>query len=103
MNVRPLIMAAVAAAMAASALPAAAATEQAGRSSVSYSDLDLSSDAGRAELSKRFDQAARAMCGIPDETAKLQGKQRYCYETNSKSMKARVASILDKHNEANGG
>ena len=103
MKVRPLILAAAAAAMAASALPAAAATEQAGRSSVSYSDLDLSSDAGRAELTKRFDQAAREMCGITGESAKLRGKQRYCYESNSKSMKARVAAILAQHNEARGG
>ncbi len=51
----------------------------------------------------RVDQAARNMCGITDEATKLQGKQRYCYETNSKSMKARVAAILDKHNEASGG
>lgn len=102
MKVRPLIMAVAAAAMAASALPAAAATEQ-GRSSVSYSDLDLSTEAGRTELSKRFDQAARDMCGITESDAKLTGKKRYCYETNSKGMQARVASILAKQNEARGG
>jgi UrcA family protein len=102
MQVRPLILSALAAAMAIATVPSAAMAEQTNRSSVSYSDLDLSTEAGRTELAKRFDQAARDMCGVSDE-ASLKGKTRYCYETNSKSMKSRVAMILSKHDEARGG
>lgn len=104
MKYRPLtiIAAAGAAALAATALPTAAYAESTGRASVSYSDLDLSTEAGRTELGKRFDQAARDMCGV-SETARLRGKQRYCYENSSKQLKGRVAAILSQHDEAKGG
>lgn len=83
-------------------VPAAAADAQKGQASVSYSDLDLSADAGRSELAKRFDQAARDICGVTDASKKLHGKERYCYESTSKQLQARVASILSDHDAKSG-
>jgi UrcA family protein len=95
------LAAAFCAAMAFTALPAAASDTQKGRASLNYSDLDLSSEAGRAELGKRFDQAAREMCGLSDGEAP-RGSKRHCYTGTSASLKQRVASILSAH-EAKGG
>ena len=49
------------------AVPAAAGEASKGRASVSYSDLDLDTEAGRVELGKRFEQAARDMCGVTSD------------------------------------
>jgi UrcA family protein len=97
MKTRPAILAA--ALLSVLAMPAVAAPT--GQASVSYSDLDLSTDAGRTELATRYDSAARSMCGVTD-TAKMHGKERYCYESTSKQLKARVASILSEHDGKNG-
>ena len=100
MTIRSAMLAAAlgAAAMTISALPAAAAPAQG--PAVTYDDLDLSSEAGRDELAKRFDQAAREICKAGD--GKLSGRARYCYESTSKSLQTRVAAIIAEH-EARGG
>lgn len=82
------------------AAPAAAQAPQ-GRASVSYTDLDLSTEAGKAELHKRFEQAAREMCGVTDTSA-LKGRQRYCYERTSKQLAQRANSILEQKQAAGG-
>jgi UrcA family protein len=85
------------------AMPAAAADESAkGRASVSYSDLDLGTEAGRTELKKRFDKAAHAMCNA-DESGKLSGRARYCYERASKQLAQRADAILEAHAAARAG
>jgi UrcA family protein len=86
------------------AVPAAAADDSTkGRASVSYNDLDLDTDAGRAELKKRFDQAARTMCGA-EATGALSGSARYCYERTSKQLAQRADAILEAHStSASGG
>lgn len=102
MKNRSAILAATlsAALLSAMAMPAAAAPS--GQASVSYSDLDLSTDAGRTELARRFDKAAHEMCGVADASKKLHGKERYCYEGASKQLKGRVASILSDHDAKTG-
>jgi UrcA family protein len=101
MKTRSAVLATLSAALlSATAMPAAAASD--GRVSVSYSDLDLSTEAGRAALAERYDQAARDLCGVKDAAKKLHGKERYCYESTSKQMKQRVADILAKQGAANG-
>lgn len=99
----PAIMAAALgfAALAAAAAPAAADTTRKGSASVTYSDLDLSTEAGRAELSKRYTQAAREMCGV-EGTEKLSGSKRYCFERTNKQLEQRVATIISEH-QARGG
>lgn len=83
MNTRTLALAALAAAvLSASPFPAMAAPEKTEGLSVAYGDLDLNTDAGRAELSRRFDDAARKMCGVADGQAP-KGSERYCYKAKS--------------------
>ena len=94
---RPLAIALGITAMAVS-VPAAASPSQG--AAVTYDDLDLSSEAGRAELSQRFDKAAREICKAGE--GKLTGRARYCYENTSKSLQTRVAAIIAKH-ESRGG
>jgi UrcA family protein len=102
MNIRSATLAAAfCAAMAFTTAPAAASDTQKGRASLNYSDLDLSSEAGRAELGKRSEQAAREMCGLA-EAETPRGSKRHCYTGTSASLKQRVASILSTH-QANGG
>ncbi len=100
MKTRSAVLAATLSAALLSAMPAAAAPS--GQASVSYSDLDLSTDAGRTELANRYEKAAREMCGVTDASAKLHGKERYCFESTSKQLKQRVADILSKHDGKNG-
>ena len=97
MKTRSAILAATmsAALLSTTSVPAAAAPS--GQASVSYSDLDLSTDAGRTELAARYDKAARKICGATDDSQKLNRKERYCYESTSKQLKTRVASILSDH------
>nr|WP_166177694.1 UrcA family protein [Altererythrobacter segetis] len=102
MNTHSAILAATLSAALLSATTAPAAAAPSGQASVSYSDLDLSTDAGRAELAARYDQAARQICGGSDASQKLHGKERYCYESTSKQLKARVASILSDHDAKTG-
>ncbi len=85
------------------ALPAAAADDSAkGRASVSYSDLDLGTETGRVELKKRFDQAARTMCGA-QEAGKLSSRERHCYERTAKQLAQRADAILEAHDSTSTG
>ena len=82
------------------AVPAAAGEASKGRASVSYSDLDLDTEAGRVELGKRFEQAARDMCGVTNDAPR--GSARYCYERASKQLALRAAAIVEAHQAAGG-
>ena len=48
----------------AAALPAQATASETKQVSVSYSDLDLSTEDGRVALERRIEQAAQEMCGM---------------------------------------
>ena len=87
-------------AVASLAVPAAAGEASKGRASVSYSDLDLDTEAGRVELGKRFEQAARDMCGVTNDAPR--GSARYCYERASKQLAQRAADIVEPHQAAGG-
>lgn len=101
MKTRSAILAAALGAALISATSAPAAADSAkGQASVSYSDLDLSAPAGRAELARRYDQAARDMCGAGDASQKLHGKQRFCYENTIRQLNQQVALILARHDAA---
>jgi len=92
----------LAAALGAALATPALAEPQSGRASVSYSDLDLATEAGRTELGKRFDQAAREMCGVKGAEA-APGRERYCYQKNSAQLSQRAAAIIKQRQEALGG
>jgi UrcA family protein len=58
---------------------------------VSYSDLDLSTEAGQAQFKKRILRAVRNVCALPPaKTASEHADQAAC-ETNAKSSAMRTA------------
>lgn len=85
--------------LSAGSAPAIAADKHDDGVSVSYGDLDLNTVAGRTELSRRFDQAAREKCGVPADQAP-KGHARYCYQNTSKKFQLFASMILRQHDKA---
>jgi len=85
--------------LAAGAVPAAASDAPQQHSTLTYSDLDLGTAAGRAELTRRFDQAAREKCGMI-EGQKTTVTQRYCYKTASAQYRSYASVVLADHDRA---
>jgi UrcA family protein len=90
MYIRHTLLAAVAGLVAVS--PAAAASSDPATHIVRYSDLDLSSQAGRATLDRRINHAVRMVCGTAASAA-LQDKLNVqkCYATARASAKAQMS------------
>lgn len=75
------------------AVPVPALAQTATRSvSVDYSDLDLTSDAGRKTLDKRIAAAARAVCPAPLRTGTRIVKPDACLSTAMKSVRESLAA-----------
>lgn len=69
-------------AAAAAAAPANAATAPAKGFSVSFADLDLSTEAGNRELYKRIREAAEQACPLSSSTGtRIPARDRQCVET----------------------
>lgn len=101
MKTRTFALATLAAAMiSANAVPAMADAPK-GSTSIAFGDLDLSTDAGRAELTRRYDQAAREKCGVPDGQAP-KGNAKYCYKNTSKQFQMFAADLISKHDRKSG-
>ena len=96
----PAIMAAAALLGASVTAPALAADESKGRVEVSYSDLDLDTEAGRAELTKRFEDAARSNCGVRADGSG-NSFARDCYKRATRLIGQQVAAAADR--QASGG
>lgn len=80
---------------AAQAVPAAAAEPQAART-VAYSDLNLETDAGRAELERRLTRAVASICsvdGLPSSAA-LDAEQSRCVAETSASFDTLMADAI---------
>ncbi|WP_305097606.1 UrcA family protein [Croceibacterium aestuarii] len=90
MTTRTLIIgSALAAAL--SAAPAMA-TERTAR--VAYSDLDLTSDAGQAELQSRLDKAARKVCRFEDDgQVATPADEDACYRATRQKVAVQVAYL----------
>ena len=100
MRLPTLAFAALGSAMlAAGAVPAAASDAPQQQSSLSYADLDLGTAAGRTELTRRFDQAARAKCGMV-EGQKTTVTQRYCYKTAAVQYRSYASVVLADYDRA---
>jgi len=85
-------------ALATSIAPAAAQSAQALPSkSISFSDLDLSTDAGQRRLAARIDRAARTICGM-DRTVtgtRIASREAMaCYHQALSSTRERVAQAV---------
>ena len=98
MRIRPLIVAAAAAATLATT-PAFAESVR-----VEYKDLDLPSSQGQAALQGRIEAAARQVCGMGDirtGTRVPDAGARECYKTVLADMEQKFAGLIEKTN--NGG
>lgn len=82
------------------ALPVHAWANEPVRVSVSYADLDLSTDEGRAALERRIEAAAREMCGM-DGTLTTGSRMpsysmRACYKKATSQIGESVARAIEK-------
>lgn len=82
--------------------PALSAAETDHRTTgVVYSDLDLKSETGRAELEQRIDRAAKQVCGIGESTVGTRIRSRdarECYAQAKRELDEHFAEILrDSH------
>ncbi|TIX49299.1 UrcA family protein [Alteraurantiacibacter aquimixticola] len=87
------------------AAPAVSAAEGEQRTTgVEYSDLDLTSEAGRKELDRRIDEAAREVCGVDEirvGTRLPSREARDCYRDAKRQLDRHVAQLVQQ--EARGG
>ncbi len=71
---------------------------------VVYDDLDLASDAGKAELNRRIDRAAKLVCGLGESTVgtRIRTREaRTCYDDARRALDNHFAGIL--RNASRGG
>lgn len=91
-----LVLAAVSALGATScwAMPGVASSE--GVKRVAYADLQLESEAGRAELQRRLDRAVRSICSVDGapHSAALSAEQERCVADTSASLGGTVDAAI---------
>ena len=94
-------LALVSASLIATPIAASAATSGEQRTTgVTYSDLDLSTEQGRAELDRRIDNAARQVCGMDDAVlgTRLPGRQeRQCYREAREQLDRHFARVIEQN------
>lgn len=64
---------------------------------VTYQDLDLATDAGRAELQRRIDNAARQVCGMNERAVGsniVTRESRECYRSAKRDLDRNFARIV---------
>lgn len=96
MTIRTLALAAALAVVPAAAFAAPASVE------VKYSDLDLSTPKGLAELDKRIDRAAKAVCTsheVMTGTIASSALDRTCYRAALARLKDRLAAITGQNRQ----
>ena len=94
----------LAAALAASAMPAAPVSAAEGDSiAVRYADLDLSTADGVEELDRRIDQAARDVCGYGEFElgSRIPSRElRQCYRDAKRQLDRQFAQIVEEAQRA---
>ncbi|WP_144095692.1 UrcA family protein [Croceicoccus sediminis] len=94
------------AAIAATAALAIAAPAFAASVEVEYKDLDLTTEAGQAQLEDRLDDAARQVCGmdqIQTGTRIRSREARDCYAGAKAQLSQQIATLVEKQKTAKGG
>ncbi|WP_054531364.1 UrcA family protein [Erythrobacter sp. SG61-1L] len=72
---------------------------------VSFKDLDLSTEKGRKELDRRIDNAAKDVCGYNvDRTGSRvpSNDARKCYKEARKKIETRIATLTETSNNTAG-
>lgn len=80
------------------AAPAVAGDNEGQKTSITYSDLNLNSEAGQAELERRVMSAVRQVCEADSArtgTRLMSNDKRKCLSDAKKSAKTQVASIIE--------
>lgn len=75
----------------------ASAAEQERSASVTYTDLDLSTEEGLAILDQRIDNAARQVCELDrtDTGTRIRNRDaRACYDQAKRSFEEQIASLV---------
>jgi UrcA family protein len=91
----------LAAALAATAFAVPAAAEAPAALSVKYSDLNLATESGRAQLDRRIDKAARSVCLADDVstgTRLRSAEGRECYEETKARVHEQIAQAIARDN-----
>lgn len=80
-------------------MPAAHATQDFRTVGVTHADLDLSTEAGKAELERRIDRAAKQACGFDEAqvgTLVRTREQRSCYRQAKRQFDRHFAQIIEE-------
>jgi UrcA family protein len=80
------------------AAPAVAGGNEGHSAKITYSDLNLNTEAGQAALEKRVSAAVRSVCGqdiVRTGTRLKSSSQRKCLAEADKSAKQQVAAIIE--------
>lgn len=99
MTMKPLALLAAGLAAAAVAASPAVAKQQPKPVEISYGDLDLSSEAGKAELRSRLKRAAKESCGVDTVqtgTILRSRENKQCYEDTLAALDAQFESLLSE-------
>ncbi len=94
---------AILAAAALAASPALAQERDTRTTGVSYQDLDLSTEAGRAELAQRIDDAARHVCGMGERSVGsniVSRESRDCFRAAKRELEQHFAGVIERRNHA---
>lgn len=97
-----IILALATAALAITPVAAAAQATQQRTTGVTFSDLDLATEAGREELDRRIDAAARQVCAIGESdvgTRIVTREKRTCYREARQQLEERFAQVLAQGRE----
>lgn len=92
-----IIMALATAALAITPVAASAQASEQRTTGVTYRDLDLTTEAGRAELDRRIDYAARQVCAIDEAdvgTRIVTREKRACYREAREQLDQRFAQMI---------
>lgn len=72
---------------------------------VTYKDLDLTSEAGKAELERRLDNAARNVCGMSEKrtgTRISSREARTCYRDARGQLDRHLAVVIERQTAVGG-
>ena len=77
--------------------PAAAQERDTRTTGVTYQDLDLATEAGRSELDRRIDNAARQVCGMNERAIGsniVMRESRECYRSAKRELDRHFARVV---------
>lgn len=100
-----IILALATAALVVSPVAASATTTEQRTTGVSYADLDLTTEDGRAQLDRRIDAAARQVCAIGETdlgTRIMTREKRACYREARQQLEQRFARVISEGRRGEG-